>query len=289
MSKDLFDRIGGGEFVLSVQIDPPNTADLAEFWRVVGELRSSGVNLIDVNSSRRMSCDSIQLSSAIAAKGFDVIPHVTTRDSSVNGLLNNIFAANLLAGIKNFLVITGDPYDATQAVVPSRGVYQTNSTGALRLINKHLRLDMKLDIFLGAAVNQNNDSQSEELAVCMKSTCGADFFMSQPVFSRKQADRLIDFYKRTNRAPMLVGIWPLVARRTIDAIKNGRVVGVVADDETCEESEQFEDETELANWGLDGAIELIKYVRDFREAAGVYIVAPSRNPLFTIPIIESIR
>ena len=145
------------DFVVSVQIDPPASRELEEFKSVIAALLAIGVRIVDINSSRRISHDSIQLAVALAQIGLTTIPHVTTRDSSVNGLLNQIFSAYEWGGVRDFLFITGDSYEASQAIIPSRGVFQTDSIGAIDACNKHLRKNPKLQLALSlyAAVNQN--------------------------------------------------------------------------------------------------------------------------------------
>lgn len=288
---NLLDRMAGGEFLISIQIDPPGTNKTAEFKNVVDQLIASGVELVDINSSRRISHDSIQLATALARCGLDVIPHVTTRDSSINGLINQVFAAYAWGPVRNFLMIAGDPYEASQAMAPSHGVFQTDAVGALRAFDTHLRKNDKLllDITLAAATNQNeSDLTREGKRIQEKQSAGADFFMSQPVFSKNQALHLFDFYQTHSRKPLLVGIWPLINPKTARAIREGRIVGVVLPDEIYQEAHGREDETEFERWGIEKAYALIEWIRKSKKAQGVYIVAPLRNPLLLNDLFQKI-
>ena len=89
----LLERIKEREFLVSVQLDPPRISNIDDFKRSLIRLKKAGVKLVDINSSRKLSHDSIQLSVFLAQMGFEVIPHVTTRDSSINGLMNQILSA----------------------------------------------------------------------------------------------------------------------------------------------------------------------------------------------------
>ena len=288
----LMSSIIKGKFIISIQIDPPRKKELDEFNKMIDDLMAAGVGVVDINSSRSLSHDSIQLAVALAQKGLKAMPHITTRDSSINGLANQIFAAYSWGNVDDFLLIAGDPYEASQAMIPSHGVFQTDSADAIRALNKHLRKDkkLKLNISFAAAVNQNDpDLASEGKRLKEKEAAGTDFFMSQPVFSEEQASGLFDFYHSYSKKPLIVGIWPMVNQRTSDTIRDGRIVGVEIPDKVYEEANlHCGTETDLQNWGLEEAYKLIEFIRLSGEVQGVYIVAPPRNPLLLLGLLEKI-
>jgi len=289
----ILERMLHGEFLISVQIDPPGLANAEKFNEMMDELIKNRVTLVDINSSRRISHDSIQLASILSQKGLEVIPHITTRDSSINGLINQILAAYDLNKVNNFLVITGDPYEASQAIVPFEGVFQTDAVGALSAFDTNLRkvgAEIRRDLTFAAAVNQNEeDLKGEGKWIREKEKAGADFFMSQPVFSEEQALMLIDFFSRYSSVPLLVGVWPLIHYKTIEAISKGKVVGVVLPPEIYKEAETYqEDENALREWALDKTERLIAFIKNLGLAYGVYIVAPARNPLLILELIKKV-
>lgn len=281
-SQGILEIINTSGFVKSVQIDPPTVFKIEEFKEILSKLKESGIWLVDINSSRRVSHDSIQLGVALSQLGFEVISHTTTRDSSINGLINQILAAYSWGNLRNFLVITGDPYEASQAIVPSKGIFQTDSIGAINAINIHLREKRGLDIVLAAAVNQNEENlESEGMRLNKKELAGADFFMSQPVFNTEQVVDLVEFYDKYSQKPLLIGIWPLIDTKTITMIRSGRIAGVVIPDNLNNEASRFSNnENKLHCWGLEKASVLINLIRELKSQTicGVYIVAPSRDP-----------
>lgn len=293
--KNLFwHRIQNGEFIVSVQIDPPDSSEIAEFKKSTGTLKRCGVRLVDINSSRRISHDSIGLAVALSQMGLETIPHVTTRDSSMNGLLNQMIAAYAWGNVRNFLIITGDPYDndKRKAVIPeTKGVFHIDSIGALRVVNAYLRQEKGLDIKLAAAVNQNEpDLARDGWRIEEKERAGADFFMSQPVFSKAQLYQLLDFYHNHSAKPLLVGIWPLTHIKTIENIRNGNIVGVVLPDDVYEESKNYSKEQgTLLSWGMNNASELMSEIKEKQLAQGVYIVAPARNPASLTVLLRKFR
>lgn len=290
--KRLIERLRSDEFLVSVQLDPPGAAQTFEsFSQVIAELKKHGVWLIDVNSSRKVSHDSIQVAVALARFGFEVIPHVTTRDASVNGVVNQILAAYDWACVENYLVITGDPYEVDQSIIPSHGVFQTNSIGALRAIHAHLREKKRADeIVLAASVNQYEiDSAAEKKKLSEKIQAGADFFMSQPVFSHTQVGKLYDLYYRLTDKPLLVGIWPLLNQKTVQKIRDGAIVGVALPDDVYTAARSFGDNKEaLYEWGIGQMKCLIERLSEDKRARGVYIVAPARDPKPLIPFFREL-
>lgn len=291
-AKDIVERMAEGGFLVSVQIDPPGAGKFAEFQEMIACLKEAGVSLVDINSSRRISHDSIQLAVALTQMGFEVIPHVTTRDSSINGLLNQVFAAYEWAGLRNFLVITGDPYEEHQSIVPSQGVFQTDSIGAISALHTTFRSEsnIQLSIRIAAAVNQNENNFLEESnRLHSKIKAGADFFMSQPVFSESQADLLFNFYSQRTKKPLMVGVWPLIHARTAEVIRSGRVVGVELPEREYGMIIQLKDDNnDLSRWGIKRASEIVQYIKESGMAQGVYIVAPARNPRSILLFLKEI-
>lgn len=294
----LAERMRNGEFLVSVQIDPPSVdegrdlyEEMNEFWEMIFELKHGGAVLLDVNSSKgkkdKVYMDSILLVEALRHTGFEVIPHVTARHTAVQNLLRMIESAYALSGVSDFLIITGDPHDINQSI-PPRGVEHVDAIGALDALNRYLR---PRDAFsLAAAVSQNNDLRREGLRLRRKVMVGVDFFMSQPIFSEGQFEKLVRFYRKYSKKPLIVGIWPLVSCRTINGIRKGKIVGVVIPPAVLKEAERyFEDDDKLMRWGMENAALLSRFIKRSGKAQGVYIVAPSRNPLLALEIWKRIQ
>src|SRR3989338_8412052 len=303
--KNLVKTMRDGEFILSVQIDPPRsirTNDLVDTARI---LKKTGISVLDINSSKinsngHISHDSIHMAANLSGIGFETIPHVTLRDSALSGILNQILAAYAWQGLRNFLVITGDPHRMPKNVMPLLNVPKINIIKALGFMSFQLRKALELDVSLGAAINQNAPRRSYEIArTTRKWKAGADFFMSQPIFSEKQFVQLLAMYeaaigrrtgKRAARPPLIVGIWPLVSQKTIERIWNGRVDGVVIPKDIYATAGAFaEDSEKLSAWGLANSKKLVETIRASKKAQGVYLVAPARIPLQLLPLIKELQ
>lgn len=295
--RNLAKAMQDGAFLCSIQIDPPRSADMQKLIRVVTRLKRAGTRIVDINSSRinatgRPSHDSIYLAGALAARGLETIPHITMRDSSLSGILNGVLAAYAWHGVRNILLITGDPHEKAQQIVPRRGIFQSDVIDAIGIIHRELRAKepFNTDLAIGVALNQNTDLRTETPRLRRKISVGADFVMSQPVFDESQLDRLLTIYHRHCHPakPIMVGIWPLVSQKTIAQIYHEEFDGVVLPKSAMVETRSFgEDEKTLASWGLHRAEALIRRAKT-KGAGGVYLVAPFKNPLLVLPLLRSL-
>lgn len=290
----LFQMFRDGKFVVSVQIDPPSDQDnaLCRARSFAEKLNSLGVEIVDINSSRRLSADSLHVAAAMESPRLTTIPHITARDSTLNGLLNQVFGACQFGGVKNFLVITGDPYEeAHQVNGGSRlgdGVFHADSIGVTRALHEHVRAKLGARLALGASVNQNEDLAREGARIREKISAGTDFFMSQPIFTVDEAVKLVRFYRGYSDKPLLIGIWPLVNLKTLEVIHDGKIVGVKLPDSVFNQAQEYATDPELLKmWGKLQAYELVRWIRETKTANGVYLVAPTRNPLLLTDLIEA--
>src|SRR5262245_4103839 len=182
-----------GEFVVSVQLDPPLGADAAALLETARALKESGAaHFVDVNDNPRARArmSGVMVSVAIGrACGIESIPHLTTRDSTIAGLESLLLGAHA-EGVRNVLAVTGDPPE--EADYPgARGVYQVDAiglTGIVSALNRgedfHGRaIDAPTSFFCGVAVNPSADDLDTELRRFeAKLEAGARFAMTQILF-----------------------------------------------------------------------------------------------------------
>jgi len=85
----LWRKLKAGQFVVSVEIDPPKGISLDRVYEQVGKVMASGcVDTIDVNSGTlaRVGMDALMVAGALEARGIETVPHLTTRDINIIGL-----------------------------------------------------------------------------------------------------------------------------------------------------------------------------------------------------------
>jgi homocysteine S-methyltransferase len=279
-----------GEFVVSVQLDPPLGGSSRGLLDVATELESSGlVHFVDVNdnATARAGINALMVSGAIErATSLETVPHVTTRDSSVLGIESQLLGAHA-EGVRNVLAVTGDPPEVGD-YPGSRGVYEIDSVGLTRLI-AHLNhgedangrpIDAPTSFFPGVAVNPTaDDLELEAERFGAKLEAGARFAMSQIVFDLDVLDRFAELIGGWP-VPVLAGIFPLTSYRLALRLHN-EVPGIIVPDAL----QQALDEAgpDASKVGMAHAKQLLDGARG--RCHGVYVVAPFRRPSSVLELL----
>jgi homocysteine S-methyltransferase len=279
-----------GEFVVSVQVDPPlgsNPEALIEAARAVRE--SGRAQFLDVNDNPRARArmSGVMISVAIERfTGVETIPHLTPRDSTITGLESLLLGAHA-EGVRNVLAVTGDPPDAGD-YPGTHAVYDVDSIGLVELIGKlnagedwHGRaIDAPTTFFPGVAVTPTaDDLDLEAERFDRKVEAGARFAMTQILFD---LEALEAFRERIGGwpIPVLVGIWPIRTTETLVRVHN-EVPGIVVPEHVQERYRAAG--PRARDIGLDLGRELIEGAREL--ANGVYVVAPFRRPLDVVELL----
>jgi len=212
--------------------------------------------------------------------GMTVMPHICCRDRNAFAMRSLLMGAKI-NGIHHFLVITGDPVpSAVSRTVKS--VFNFSSVGLMKIIQ-----EMNREIFsgqplsYGGAINQNRrnlDAVVEHTK--RKMDAGADFFLTQPIFTEGDAGR-VRFIKEKTGACILCGIMPLVSRRNALFMKN-EIAGVNVTDEIVARYPEQASREENEAIGIALAREMMAAVRDFTD--GYYFSFPF-NRVYLLPKI----
>lgn len=279
-----------GEFIISVQLDPPKEEHFGELASAVSELKQKGITVFDINGSRRDCMDPFDVAARLADNNVELIPHITARDAGLTPILRQIKKEYTEHDVNNVLVITGDRYKPLEDGTPDpRNVFQTKSVGIISSIHRCFNQEDR-KITIAAAVNHNETNLTKEAnRLKAKDKQGADFFMSQTVFDIDQAQKAHDFYAEHVDKPLLMGVWPLTKISTIDAIRDGKIKGVTLSDEVYRQADALREEPEaLKEWGFEKAAETVNYIKENNLAQGIYVVAPLRQPDQLLPFIDKI-
>jgi methionine synthase / methylenetetrahydrofolate reductase(NADPH) len=280
-----------GEWVVSVQLDPPLGGSSRGLLEVATALKDSGtVGFVDINdnATARAGMSALMVSAAIErVAGIETIPHLTTRDWTVMGLESMLLGAHA-EGVRNVLAITGDPPEVGD-YPGARGVYEVDAIGLTKLLARMNRgedfngrpIDAPTSFFIGVAVNPTPDDMEVELdRFRQKVEAGAKFAMTQIVYDLEHLDRFRELLGGEWPIPVLVGIFPLTSYRLALRLNN-EVPGIVVPEPLQEAlREAGPDAAEL---GMEHARKLIEASRD--RADGVYIVAPFRRPVAVLDLL----
>src|SRR5256712_13832116 len=160
----LQEKLTAGEFVVSVELDPPKGLNPAKVLEGAAMLQEVGVHCINIADSPmarvRMSC--IALARLFQDHlGIETIIHFTTRDRNLMALQSELLGAHAL-GIRNILALTGDPLRVGD-YPNTTGVWDVDSIGlmqVLRGMNEGLdaagsSIGAQACFHIGAALNLN--------------------------------------------------------------------------------------------------------------------------------------
>src|SRR6185436_1505709 len=126
----LRDKLAEGEFVVSVELDPPrglNPRKVIEGAQLLKQLGADCINIGDSPMARvRMSAIAMAVLVRDRA-GIEPIIHFTTRDRNLMAIQSDLLGAHAL-GIRNVIALTGDPPSAGD-YARATGVWDVDSIG----------------------------------------------------------------------------------------------------------------------------------------------------------------
>jgi methionine synthase I (cobalamin-dependent)/5,10-methylenetetrahydrofolate reductase len=283
--------LAAGEWVVSVQLDPPLGGSSAGLVEVSAALQQSGqVGWVDINdnATARAGMSSLMVSAAIERQsGIETIPHLTTRDWSVMGLESMLLGAHA-EGVRNVLAITGDPPEVGD-YPGSRGVYEIDAIGLTQLLTNLNRgedfngrpIDAPTSFFYGVAVNPTADDLGLELdRFRQKVEAGAKFAITQIVFDLDRFDAFTERLGGSWPIPVLIEVFPLTSHRLALRLHN-ELPGIIVPDGV--QNALQDAGSDAAAVGFDQARDIIAGARE--RAAGVCLVAPFRRPLRVLELL----
>ena len=278
-----------GEFVVSVQLDPPLGGSARGLVEVAQTLHDGGVQFVDVNdnATARAGMSSLMVSARLQREtGVETVPHLTTRDWTVLGLESMLLGAHA-EGVRNVLAITGDPPEVGD-YPGSRGIYEIDAIGLTQLIARLNRgedfngrpIDAPTSFFTGVAVNPTADDLEEEAERFRnKVEAGARYAMTQIVFELDVLDRFADLLGGWP-VPVLVGVFPLTSHRLALRLHN-EVPGIIVPQSL--QDALADAGSGAAALGLAHAKQLVAEARG--RCAGTYIVAPYKRPARVLDLL----
>lgn len=273
--------------LIAVELAPPFGADDKKLLEAAHMLKGLGVDVLTFpdSPSGRTRIDSVLMAQKVKnVTGFEVMPHICCRDKNAIAMRSTFLGASI-NDINNFLIVTGDPIPVMARQVV-KSVFNFDSVGLMRIadeMNSEALKDSPLTY--GGAINQSRRRiESEIKRVQKKMEAGAEFFLTQPVFTAEDAERLRRVKEETG-ARILCGIMPLVSRKNALFMKN-EISGVNVTDEVIERYPENADREDGENVGVELAKEMIAATRDFAD--GYYFSFPFNRTYLLKRIIEEV-
>jgi homocysteine S-methyltransferase len=284
--------LDAGEFVVSVQLDPPLGGNAEGLIDAARRIKESGLaQFVDVNDNPRARARMSGMMASVAIQrvaGIEVIPHLTPRDSTLSGLESTLLGAHA-EGVRNVLAVTGDAPEAGD--YPGTGsVYDVDAIGLVELMARlnegtdfHGRaIDAPTSFFPGVAVNPTaDDLDLEAERFARKLDAGARWAMTQIVFDMSFLDAFLERIGGSP-VPLLVGVWPIRSLELAVRVHN-ETPGIVVPEHVQERYRSAG--PDAASVGAELVRELVAQAREL--AAGVYVVAPFRRPLAVLDLLET--
>ena len=273
--------LAAGRFVVTVEMEPPRSADTSELERNALLLRQAGATVLDISDipMARLRMTGLAAATRVqTATSLETILHFPVRGRNLLRVQGDLLAAHAL-GIRNLFVTMGDPAvigDYPQAfdhhdIVP---------TGLIRLIKERFNqgvdsagssIGAACEFVVGAATNLTPHDRAHEADLLnRKALAGADFLLTQPVFDAEAARTFLSFYAERYGAlqvPILLGVLPLATSRHANFLNN-EVPGMSLPPNVISAMVDAGDDSRVV--GLQIAADVAGELRDV--VAGVYII-----------------
>jgi methionine synthase / methylenetetrahydrofolate reductase(NADPH) len=263
-----------------VELDPPRKLDTRKFFEGARALKEAGIDAITLadNSLATVRISNESLGYLVKSE-LEMRPliHIACRDRNIIGLQSHLMGLHTL-GMHDVLAITGDP--ARVGDFPgASSVYDVSSFELIQMIkqlNEGLSfsgkdLGQKTAFSIAAAFNPNVRSLEKAVKRLEKKiTYGADYFISQPVFSE---EKLLEIHEQTKHldAPIYIGLMPLTSSKNAEFLHN-EVPGIKIADSIREKMALSTDPLVAAREGIAITKSLIDTALDLFN--GIYLITP---------------
>lgn len=289
---DVGARLARGDFVTSVELNPPVGFDLRKRIEAAQALKDFGVSTINIADGPRASLRMTNLAMAVEvarATGLQPMLHVCCRDRNLLGLQAHVLGAHVL-GLRNLVLITGDP--PKMGDYPNAtAVYDVDSIGLLNIVTSYNNaVDpagkpmpeptrfLKLTGAEPAAIDYDRELRRLE----MKREAGAEAVMTQPVYDPRVAERFLDD-TRSLGLPILLGVIPLASYRNALFIHKN-IPGMQVPQYVLDRMEQADAQGRGQEEGIAIARETLGAFRD--RIQGAYIMPPFDRHKVAMAVLE---
>ena len=284
------------ERTIIVELDTPRHLDVSKFIEGSKALNAAGVDAVTMadNSLASPRISNMAMGSILKQQeNIRPLAHITCRDRNLIGLQSHLMGLDAL-GMHDILAVTGDPTKVGD-FPGATSVYDVSSLELIQLIKKLNEgisfsgkpLRKKANFSVAAAFNPNVRVVSRAVKrLEQKIDSGADYFISQPVFTK---EKIIEIHEETKHlsTPIFLGIMPLTSIRSSEFLHN-EVPGIKLSEDALERMRACGDDKERATAeGIAIAKELIDTAA--RLFNGIYLITPFFRYEMSVELIDYIR
>jgi homocysteine S-methyltransferase len=130
-------RLDAGDFVITVELDPPRGHTVDKLVQGAKLLKEKGVEIVDINDGSLGRVRMSVLATALLVRdgtGLDVNMHFTCRDRNLMGIQGDLLGAHAL-DIRNILAMTGDPPRAGD-YANATAVFDVDGVGLIEIVRR---------------------------------------------------------------------------------------------------------------------------------------------------------
>ena len=270
-----------GEFAVTAEIAPPDSANPAEVYRRAA-LYDGYVDAINATDGSGANChmSSVGMCSLLTRRGYAMVMQISARDRNRIAIQGDVLGAAAM-GVASILCLTGDGVDVGDHP-QAKPVFDLDSMSMLNMIRlmrdesrflSGRELGEPPRVFLGAAANPFApplDYRPHRLA--KKVAAGAQFVQTQYCFDIEAFQRYMAAVREAGtheQAFILAGVGPLASARSAEWIRSN-VPGVHIPDAVIRRLRGADNEQQE---GIRLCIDLIQELREIEGVHGVHIMA----------------
>jgi methionine synthase / methylenetetrahydrofolate reductase(NADPH) len=279
----------GKKLLISVELDIPRGMDMSSVLSGAEAMKRIGVDAVNITDGARarFRMNPFALSYEIQTRiNIETMTHFTCRDRNMIGLQSDLLGAHTL-GIKNILVITGDPTNVGD-YPQARSVYDVDSIGLLKILSSMNNgedimgnsITGKTGFLLACAVNpvgSNLDKEIDKLEKKVES--GAQIVFTQPIFEMETLENFLNKIHHI-KIPIMLGILPLRSFKHAEFLHN-EIPGLYIPHNIRKTIYQSKSQTQT---GIDISREFLSQAKKF--ISGVYLMPPFQKYEVVSQIIQ---
>jgi methionine synthase I (cobalamin-dependent)/5,10-methylenetetrahydrofolate reductase len=286
-------RLGAGEFLVTVELDPPRGHSIEKLVQGAKLLAERGVEVVDINDGSLGRVRMAVLPTAMLvreATGLDINMHFTCRDRNLMGIQGDLLGAHAV-GIRNILAMTGDP-PRVGDYVNATAVFDVDAIGLVRILAGMNRgvdatgnsIGEPTAFAIGVALDPAAADPAREIdRLWAKVEAGAMWAQTQPVYDLEALDRFLGRLGRVP-VPVVVGILPLRSWRHAEFLHN-EVPGIVIPDAVRARLRDAGDQA--LRVGIETAQSVLAEVR--HRYAGAYLMPSFGRFEVVAEVLEALR
>lgn len=283
-----YEKLKNNEFAIAVELDPPFGNNIDAILSGAKLLKDSGVDIITISDSplaRARINPFVVASKIIREIGIDAIPHICCRDRNIIALKSDLLAAHM-EGIRNILAVTGDPIAGAERN-EIKSVFNLNSMKLMKLISEMNKEQFSDDtLFIGGALNLNaRNKDAEVLRMYKKAEAGADFFLTQPIYSDEVAAYLSTF-RKSDEIRILGGIMPIVSYKNAQFLNN-EIPGIAVPEKYISRFHEEMSREGAEQEGINIAVDIAARIK--KDVNGFYFIAPFNRAAMIAKIIKKLN